>query len=79
MTLAFIYAGLGETDRTFEMLENAYNNREETLIFIKIDTEFNNLHSDPRFKALLKKNGVDRRLRSYTEINHNCEKMSCTL
>ncbi len=58
MTLAFIYAGLGETDRTFEMLENAYTNRHETLIFIKIDAEFNNLNSDPRFKTMMKKMGL---------------------
>ena len=57
--IADVYAALGEKDKTFEWLNRAYEERAARMIFIKIDRWINNLRSDPRFKELLKKTGLD--------------------
>ena len=62
--LGFAYAtsgfGLGEKDRLFEYLEKAYEAREPILIpTIKAAPFFDSVRSDPEFKALLKKIGLE--------------------
>jgi TolB-like protein/DNA-binding winged helix-turn-helix (wHTH) protein/Flp pilus assembly protein TadD len=56
--IATIYAGLGEKDKAFEFIERAY--RERSLDFswhLKADLRIDNLRSDPRFQALLRRVG----------------------
>jgi TolB-like protein/Tfp pilus assembly protein PilF len=55
--LALIYAGLGDKVRAFEWLEKAYSDRNEWLVWLKVDPRFNNLWADPRFAELLKRIG----------------------
>ena len=58
MILARAYLGLGEIDETFDCLNKAYEERWPQLVnSIFIDPYFNDLHSDPRFDALLNKLG----------------------
>ena len=56
---ALIYLGLGKNNEVFKYLEKAYEERDTLMTYIKVDPEFKVLHSDPRYKALLKKIGLD--------------------
>lgn len=56
--IATIYAGLGEKDRAFEFLEKAYQERAlDIASHLKADLRFDNLRSDPRFQALVRRVG----------------------
>ncbi len=54
------YAALGETEKAFEWLEKSYARRSPWLIYLKVFSEFDQLHSDPRFEALAKKLGLEK-------------------
>ena len=57
--IATIYAGLGEKDRAFELLEKAYAERSLDISwFIKADLRIDSLRSDPRFQSLLRRVGL---------------------
>ena len=56
--VARVYAGFGDTDRVFEWLEKAYEERDMSLIYINCEYEFEEVRSDPRFNILLKKIGL---------------------
>jgi len=58
MNIAGVYAGLGDQNRALAMLERAYQNRSPTILFLKLDQRFESLHSDPRFKELLRRIGL---------------------
>ena len=53
--LAMIYNGLGETDKTFEWLEKAYDQRDPKMVFLKVEPKWNNLRSKPRFIELMRR------------------------
>jgi tetratricopeptide (TPR) repeat protein len=53
--IAQVYAFRNQTDKAFEWLDRAYAQRDPSLMSTKIDPLLKNLHSDPRFAALLKK------------------------
>ncbi|HKF22617.1 MAG TPA: winged helix-turn-helix domain-containing protein [Candidatus Angelobacter sp.] len=55
--IAGVYAALGDKDRAFQWLDQAYQNRDFFLTFIKTDPAMDPLRSDPRFAAMLKKIG----------------------
>jgi pentatricopeptide repeat protein len=55
--IAGIYSNLGEIDKSLEWLEKAYEEHSGNLIFIYNDFTYDNLRSDPRFRALLEKIG----------------------
>ena len=57
---AVIYAALGEKDQAFAWLEKAYEERSFFLPFIKTRIEYDPLRSDPSFKKLLKKMGLEK-------------------
>jgi serine/threonine protein kinase/Tfp pilus assembly protein PilF len=62
--LAQIYASLGEKDRALELLEKAYEEREIGLLMINAAPKVffptqESLLADPRFKALMKKIGLE--------------------
>ena len=52
---AIIYVGMGDKDSAFTWLEEAYNKRFATLIYITVDPIFASLHSDPRFVSLVQR------------------------
>ncbi len=56
--IAAIHMGLGETDKAFELLEKAYEERDGNLIYITVPSPFDALSPDPRYKKLLKKMGL---------------------
>jgi serine/threonine protein kinase/tetratricopeptide (TPR) repeat protein len=51
---AAAWAALGNQDEAFRQLFTAVEKRSELLIFIKVDPKFDSLHSDPRWKDLLR-------------------------
>jgi tetratricopeptide (TPR) repeat protein len=58
--IARIYARLGEVDLTFEWLEQAYKDRSEHVILLKVDPIFDTFRSDARYASLLRRVGFDR-------------------
>jgi len=55
--IALIYVGLGQKGRALEWIEKAYQNREEMVVFLKVDPQWDSLRSDPRFEDLLHRVG----------------------
>ena len=51
------YALLGDKDNAFVWLEKAYKQRASELIFLKVNREWENLRSDPRYADLLRRIG----------------------
>jgi serine/threonine protein kinase/Tfp pilus assembly protein PilF len=58
LIVADLYALLDEKDGAFLWLEKAYEERSSKLTDLKIDPDFDNLHSDPRFAKLAKRIGL---------------------
>jgi tetratricopeptide (TPR) repeat protein len=58
LIIADLYSLLDEKDEAFKWLEKAYQERSSKLTDLKIDPDFDHLHSDPRFAALVKKIGL---------------------
>ncbi|MBA3352717.1 MAG: tetratricopeptide repeat protein [Blastocatellia bacterium] len=56
--IASIYGALGERDIAFDLLEQAFRERDSTLVYLKIDPMFDPLRDDPRFAALLTRIGL---------------------
>jgi len=56
--IARIHTGLGEQDQAFAWLEKAYAERDSNLTNIKVQPDFDSLHSDPRFADLLRRIGL---------------------
>ena len=57
--LALIYASLGEKGNALDWLERAYEDRSTQLIWIKADPRLDNLRSEPRFKAVVNRMGLE--------------------
>src|SRR4249919_2019289 len=55
LRIACIYAALGDKDKAFEELNNAFEARDWELYRLKSDTYWNALRDDPRFKEMLKR------------------------
>jgi tetratricopeptide (TPR) repeat protein len=55
---ALIYLALGETDRGFEWLEKAIQDRWFELLFMKADPRFGPFRADPRFVAICDRVGL---------------------
>jgi hypothetical protein len=56
--LAGVHATIGQKDKAFEFLEKAYEERNHSLIWIKVDPAFDDLRPDPRFASLLNRIGL---------------------
>ena len=52
--MAYVYTGLGESDRAMDLLEQAFEERAGSVYGIKGSFLFTTLHSHPRFQALLR-------------------------
>ncbi len=55
--MAIFYTALGDKEKAFEFLNQAYENHMGMLMNIKTYPDFFDLHSDPRFEELVKKMG----------------------
>jgi len=58
MHFAVVHVGLGETDEALDWLEKAYDEREMWMGFLKFDSVFDPLQTEPRFAALVAKVGL---------------------
>jgi TolB-like protein/DNA-binding winged helix-turn-helix (wHTH) protein/Flp pilus assembly protein TadD len=55
--IALVYAGLREKDEMFSWLERAYEERDISLAFIKVEPRWGEYRADPRFVDLLRRVG----------------------
>jgi hypothetical protein len=53
--IARIYALRGERDSAFKWLDRSYELRDSTVAEIKVDPDFYDLKTDPRYAAFLRK------------------------
>jgi tetratricopeptide (TPR) repeat protein len=58
LIVADLYALLDKKDEAFNWLEKAYEEHSSKLTDLKIDPDFDNLHSDPRFLKLASRIGL---------------------
>jgi DNA-binding winged helix-turn-helix (wHTH) protein/tetratricopeptide (TPR) repeat protein len=63
--IAVVHAGLGETAPAIDALEQAWRVRDARLGFIKDQPYWDGLRGEPRFRALLRRIGLDRFGRGY--------------
>jgi tetratricopeptide (TPR) repeat protein len=56
--VATVYAALGENEKALHYLERAVEARSPSLYMLKIDPRFAEIHSTPRFAALLQRVGL---------------------
>ncbi len=60
LSLAMIYAALGDKEQALDQIEMGIEEREEKVAYIKVDPAFDSLHSEPRFTEILKKIGLEK-------------------
>ena len=51
-------AALGNDAQALKWLATAYERRDECILYIKVDPEWDRLRADPRFKAIVEKVGL---------------------
>jgi TolB-like protein/DNA-binding winged helix-turn-helix (wHTH) protein/Tfp pilus assembly protein PilF len=56
--IALVQIGLGERDQAIASLEQGYANRDQWMLYLKVDPHLDDLRSDPRFKNLLRRVGL---------------------
>jgi len=59
LSLAEVYAIMGERDEAFKWLGRGYREHDQWMYILKVDPGLDPLRSDPRFKELLKKVGFE--------------------
>jgi serine/threonine-protein kinase len=55
---AMVHTGLGENQSALDLLDRAYNERTDRLVYLGVDPIADPLRSEPRFKELLHKIGI---------------------
>ena len=58
MHMSFVYIGLGDKDGALRWLQEAYNQRDEWLVYLHVYPEFDSLRSDHRFQELERRVGL---------------------
>ncbi|MCC6329433.1 MAG: winged helix-turn-helix domain-containing protein [Acidobacteria bacterium] len=53
--LAQVYNALGDRAKAIDLLEKAFNDREPLMTFLKVDSKWDDLRSDPRFIKLMRR------------------------
>jgi tetratricopeptide (TPR) repeat protein len=56
--VAKVYAGLGDKEQTFFWLRKALDERNDSLVSLKVEYEFASVRSDPRFQDLVRRIGL---------------------
>lgn len=51
--IAIVYVGLGDKEKALSLLEKSFDDREEIMTFLKVDSTWASLRPDPRFQSLL--------------------------
>lgn len=59
--LALICVGLGDDDRAFGHFEKAVQEHSDMLVYLNVDSRFDRIRSDPRFKVLINRVGLSER------------------
>jgi adenylate cyclase len=59
--IALVHIGLGERDQAIASLEQGYTDRDEWMMFLKVDPHMDDLRSDPGFRDLLRRIGLPAR------------------
>jgi TolB-like protein/tetratricopeptide (TPR) repeat protein len=57
--LAFVYIALGDKDQAFAWMEKAFKERSGWILWLQVEPQFDPLRSDPRFKDLVHRIGLD--------------------
>ena len=57
--IASLYIELGEHDAAFPWLEAAYRERSNYMVYLAVDDVHDSIHSDPRYKDLLRRVGLE--------------------
>lgn len=55
--LALIYIGLGENEKAIDLLDKGFNDKDLLMVWLKVNSVFDPLRSNERFKELLRKMG----------------------
>jgi serine/threonine-protein kinase len=58
-TLSQIYNALGEKEKSLSLLEKAFDDKDALMVFLKVDSKWDNLRSEPRFVDLVKRMGFE--------------------
>jgi TolB-like protein/DNA-binding winged helix-turn-helix (wHTH) protein len=58
ITLAQLHAQLGEREKTLSLLEQGLRERSPDLPWIRVDSAYDLLHSDPRYQAIVERMGL---------------------
>ena len=58
--IAILYLSLGEKDQAFEWLNRACLEKDAGIHLLRVEPRLDGIRSDPRFKAILKKVGLDK-------------------
>jgi hypothetical protein len=58
LSFVIVYVGLGEKEQAFTWLEKAYEERTNSLAYLKVAATWDPLRSDPRFTDLLQRIGL---------------------
>lgn len=56
--VAAIYAGLGEKEEAFRLLDKGYEQRSNNMPYLATDPAFDGMRSDPRYADLLRRIGL---------------------
>jgi hypothetical protein len=56
---ALIHSGLGEKERALEILEAGCEQRQSVVVALKVHPAYDDLRSEPRFNAILKRIGFN--------------------
>ena len=54
-SIGLIYGALGETDKAFDCLDHAFENKDIEMVWLKVDPAYDPLRSDPRFGELARR------------------------
>ncbi len=57
--VAQVYLGMGDREKALEHLEKAYEAKETLMVFLDVEPRWNELRSEPRFKALISRMGFE--------------------
>jgi tetratricopeptide (TPR) repeat protein len=68
--LALIHVGLGEKEEALNLLEKAYDERYPWMMHLAVEPRLDPLRSEPRFKDLINRIGLNRPQESPTTITH---------
>jgi TolB-like protein/Tfp pilus assembly protein PilF len=57
--LAWVYAGAGDRERSFEWLQKAFEQRDPDLSYVRIEPAFDSIRDDARYPAFLRRLGLE--------------------